>query len=147
MPTCLRCNNFYIGFECPYCRTDPRLIREEQEASATQQKNKDFLLITSPILDGYRITEYYGIVTGSCVIGTGFLSEFKASFSDFFGSSSEAFSAKLEKVKDASMIRARDNAISLGANALIGVQIDFHGFTANMIACIASGTAVRIEKI
>lgn len=135
-----------MGPECPFCRTDPNLIREEQEAAAARQKIKDFLLITSPILDGYRVTEYFGIVTGSCVIGTGFLSEFKASFSDFFGASSEAFSAKLEKVKDASMARARDNAIALGANALIGVQIDFHGFTANMIACVASGTAVRIEK-
>ena len=53
--------------------------------------------------EGYTITSYLGIVSGQTVLGTGFLSEFKASFSDFFGVQSDAFADKLEEAKQAAM--------------------------------------------
>lgn len=158
MATCPRCGNFFIGSECSFCRVEmmknPELkkkVDEEQEHRKRveefgKQWENNFLVVTTPLLDGYKIERYLGAVTGSTVMGTGFLSEFKAGFSDLFGSQSNAFSDKLELAKKAALEKAKKNALALEANALIGVDIDFQMFFGNMVAAIVSGTAVYLIK-
>lgn len=94
-------------------------------------------------LEGYAIAEYLSPVTGSCVIGTGFLSEFTASFADFFGTKSQRFSDKINEARDAALKRMTDEAALYHANAVIGLHYDFMPLTGNMIGVMASGTAVR----
>ena len=146
MATCPKCKNFYLGSECPVCRFD-RLNRpevyEKQEKEIEQYQS--LIVSTTPGLDGYNITKYCGLVTGSTVVGTGWLSEVDASFSDLIGANSSAFSDKFEKVKTDALIKAKKNAIDLGAHALVGVRVSFQTFAGNMIAAIVSGTAVCIE--
>lgn len=158
MATCPRCGNFFLGSECSYCRVqmmkNPELKKKVDEEKERQKrveefKNRwedDFMVSTTPFLDGYKIERYLGAVTGSTVMGTGFLSEFKAGFSDMFGTQSNAFSDKLELAKKAALEKAKKNALALEANALIGVDIDFQMFFGNMVAAIVSGTAVYLTK-
>ena len=79
-------------------------------------------------------------------MGTGFLSEFTASFADFFGAQSNAFADKLETAKKAAMEKMILKADALGANAIIGVDFDYITFHGNMIGVVANGTSVLIEK-
>lgn len=118
------------------------------ELKNTVQKSllKDFMLTTGYEFSGYHIVKYNGIVSGQVVLGTGFLSEFSASFSDFFGSESYKFADKLEAAKNAAIERMVEKSVDEGGNALIGVDFDYITFHGNMIGVVANGTSVIIEK-
>ncbi|MBE5777237.1 MAG: YbjQ family protein [Clostridiales bacterium] len=103
------------------------------------------LLVTNGFnFEGHRITGYLGLVSGSVVLGTGVFSEFFAGVSDFFGSQNYEFSQKIERARMAAISHLKRNAKSLGANAVIGIDVDIAIFTGNMVAVIANGTAVTI---
>ena len=84
---------------------------------------------------------------GEIVLGTGFYSELSASISDLLGTSSKTFEGKLSQAKRAAQEQMIINAMTLNANALIGVDFDITTFSNNIIAVSANGTAVVIEKI
>lgn len=90
---------------------------------------------------------YKGVISGQVVLGTGFLSEFSASFSDFFGMEANFFSDKLEKAKNAAKERLIEKSVLSGGNAIIGVDFDYIMFSYNMIGVIANGTSVIIEEM
>lgn len=105
------------------------------------------MLTTGYNFEGYNIVAYRKVITGQVVLGTGFLSEFAASFSDFFGVESNTFSDKMEKAKEAALDKMIKNSVEAGGNAIIGVDFDYITFAYNMIGVVASGTSVVIEKI
>ena len=106
---------------------------------------KDYMVTTGYNFEGYRIVEYKKVISGSTVLGTGFLSEFSASISDFLGESSAAFAKKLESAKESAYDTMLSKAIVAGANAIIGVDFDYITFSNNMMGVVANGTAVVIE--
>lgn len=124
-------------------------IREYKEQMYEQESNKykmkSHMLTTGYSFERYEIVDYKGIISGQVVLGTGFLSELTASFSDFFGTESNAFSDKLEKAKDAAMEKLIEKSISVGGNGIIGVDFDYIMFGNNMVGVIANGTSVIIE--
>ena len=71
--------------------------------SIIEQIRKDFKLTTSNSFEGYKISKYYGIASGSTVLGTGFLSEGRAAVSDAFGIENDSFSDKLEQARNSSI--------------------------------------------
>lgn len=157
MATCPKCRNFFMGSDCPYCRADRQApdyqkaekerIEHEKRVEVFRAEWEDhFFCTTTPLLDGYTVDHYRGTVTGSAVLGTGFLSEFRAGFSDLFGSENASFAEKLDQVKDAAMKKAIKKALSLEANALIGIDIDFQIMNNNMVAAIVTGTAVFVNS-
>ena len=97
--------------------------------------------------EGYKITSYNGIVSGEAVMGTGFLSEFSASITDFFGQTSEEFSIKMMQAKEAAISRMTDVSVSKNGNAIIGVAFNYAVFGNNMIGVSANGTSVFVEKL
>ena len=148
MPVCHHCDNFYVGSFCPYCSEESKKKAEQAaEAYAEQKRRRDaFVFSTTPTVVGYTVVSQLGVITGSVVLGTGFFSEFRAEVSDAFGARSEAFSNKLEEAKDDAFDCAYEKAQSIGANAMIGVDVKFSRFSDNMIAAVVTGTAVVIEK-
>lgn len=118
---------------------------EEQTAKKSFLEN--YMLTTGYDFSGYRITKYIGIVSGQVVLGTGFLSEFTASFADFFGEESNKFAEKLEKAKNAAVEKLIIKSADKGGNAVIGVDFDYITFHGNMIGVVANGTSVIIEEI
>jgi len=107
---------------------------------------ENYMLTTGYEFSGYKITKYNGIVSGQSVLGTGFLSEFTASFADFFGEESNKFANKLEMAKNAALERLVCESNKKGSNAIIGVDFDYITFHNNMIGVVANGTSVVIEK-
>lgn len=168
---CPKCGMAYYAaqeVECPNCHvkmTWTGVTKDKWTAMSVEQrtllKNNAMGVQSSPEIngyaniltttgfnfEGYRITAYLGIITGESVLGTGFLSSFNAGWSDIFGTHSQKYQEKLKKAKDDALILLRKEADDVGANAVIGVDLDYNTFSADIIGVIASGTAVRIEPI
>lgn len=106
------------------------------------------LLITSGFnFEGYTITEYLGVLSGECALGTGFFSSIEASVSDFYGSKSRSYSKKLKSAKETALQQLYVQVKEVGGNAIIGLDIDYTSFTADIMGVIAHGTAVKVSKI
>lgn len=105
------------------------------------------LLTTGNHFENYTIESYCGIVSGECVLGTGFLSSLDATIADFLGISSTSYNEKLDAAKQAALSIVEKKAVALGANAIISVDIDYTTFTADLIGVVVNGTAVKITPV
>jgi UPF0145 protein BVU_2335 len=105
------------------------------------------LATTTPTIEGKRITKYYSIVTGETIIGANLFRDFFASIRDIVGGRSGSYEEVLRQAKDTALREMQDQAALLGANAVVGVDLDYEtvGDSGSMLMVTASGTAVRIE--
>ena len=99
------------------------------------------------MIEGGKITRYYGIVSGETIIGANVFRDFLASIRDFFGGRSGAYEQVLCEAKETALREMQDQAAALGANAVIGVDLDYEtvGDGGSMLMVTAAGTAVKIE--
>ena len=104
------------------------------------------LLTTTPTIEGRRILEYKGVVTGETIVGANVLKDFMASLSDFFGGRSGTYDKVLREAKEAAMREMEQRAAELGANAVVGIDLDYEaiGQNGSMLMVTCSGTAVAI---
>lgn len=102
---------------------------------------------TTPSIEGKRIVEYRGIVFGEVVSGVNFVKDIAASFSNFFGGRSGSYEEELINARQNAIIEMEQRAQELGANAVVGVDIDYEvlGADNGMLMVTASGTAVFVE--
>lgn len=102
---------------------------------------------TTPSIDGKRIVDYRGIVFGEVVSGVNFMKDIGASFRNFFGGRSEGYEEELIQARQNALREMEQRAASLGANAVVGVDIDYEvlGADNGMLMVTASGTAVVVE--
>ncbi|MDL2208466.1 heavy metal-binding domain-containing protein [Parabacteroides sp. OttesenSCG-928-O15] len=103
------------------------------------------LLTTTNTLDGKEIIEYFGIVSGETIIGANIVKDFFAGITDIVGGRSGAYEKVLKQAKDAALQEMSDQAARLGANAVIGIDLDYEtvGSGSTMLMVTAAGTAVR----
>lgn len=125
--------------------------KEKAERAQNIEENfydleKAFKVTTGYDFEGYQIVDYKGIVSGDIVLGTGFISEFAASWSDAFGTTSNTFAGKMKTAKQKALKQLMANAMITGANAVIGIDFDYTMFGNNMLGVSANGTAVVIRK-
>ena len=107
------------------------------------------LVTTTNTLEGHEVTAYLGIVSGEAIMGTNIFKDFFASIRDIVGGRSAAYEQELRKAKAIAMNEMMAEAADLGANAVIGVDLDYEtiqvGSAGNMLMVSASGTAVVAE--
>ena len=105
------------------------------------------LITTTPSIEGKRITNYYGIVSGETIIGANVFRDLFASIRDIVGGRSGAYEEVLREAKETALREMQDQAARMGANAVIGVDLDYEtvGGSGSMLMVTASGTAVYIE--
>ena len=105
------------------------------------------LVTTTPIIEGKRIIRYYGIVSVETIIGSNVFRDFLAGIRDFVGGRSGAYEEVLRQAKDTAIREMEEQAARLGANAVIGVDLDYEtvGGSGSMLMVTATGTAVTIE--
>jgi len=106
------------------------------------------LLSTTNTIDGHIITEYKGVITGEAIIGANLFKDIFASITDLVGGRSNAYERVLREAKENAMKELQYNAQALGANAVIGIDLDYEtiGQSASMLMVTASGTAVTYQK-
>ena len=102
---------------------------------------------TTPTLEGKRIVEYKGIVFGEVISGVNFVRDFAAGLTNFFGGRSGSYEEELQMARVAALSEMEQRAAARGANAVVGVDIDYEilGSGNNMLMVSASGTAVVYE--
>ncbi len=103
------------------------------------------LLTTTPTIDGRRITAYHGIVFGEVITGTGFVRDISASISDLFGLRSSEYENVLGPARENAIYEMTQQAFEKGANAVVGVKVDYEVLSGNMLMVSVSGTAVTAE--
>lgn len=105
------------------------------------------LITTTPNIEGKKIKEYFGIVSGEAILGANIIKDFFASIRDIVGGRSGAYEEELAKAKEIALNEMTELAKKLGANAIISVDLDYEtvGFgQGNMLMVAASGTAVLL---
>ena len=104
------------------------------------------LLTTTNIIEDHPIVEYYGVVSGETIIGANFVKDFFAGIRDIVGGRSGSYERVLREAKDSAMREMTDAALRLGANAVIGIDLDYEtiGSSSSMLMVTCSGTAVKI---
>lgn len=103
------------------------------------------LVSTTDILQGKEIIEYKGIVSGEIIMGANVVRDFMASVTDFIGGRSGAYEDKLQEGREQAIEEMVAKARRLGANAVVGVDLDFETMREGMMMVIATGTAVVIR--
>lgn len=100
---------------------------------------------TTHNIEGHRITTYHGIVVGEAIMGANVVRDVFASITDIVGGRSGAYEAKLQDARDTAMSELQDRARDMGANAVVGIDLDYEVVGQSMLMVSASGTAVTIE--
>ena len=103
------------------------------------------LMTTTPILEGKEIKEYKGVVFHQVVRGTGFGRTLGAGFKQLTGGRSAGHQELIEETRETALAEFKDKAAAMGANAIVGVTIDYEMLTQDtLILCKLAGTAVVI---
>lgn len=105
------------------------------------------LISTTPTIEGKKITRYCGIVAGEAILGANLFKDLFAGIRDLVGGRSGTYEKELQRARDIALRELEERAAALGANAVVGVDLDYEvlGQTNGMLMVSASGTAVVVE--
>ena len=105
------------------------------------------ILSTTPSLEGKSITEYKGIVVGEAILGANIFKDLFAGIRDIIGGRSGAYEKELAKAREIAMSELAERARAQGANAVVGIDIDYEvvGPNGGMLMVSISGTAVVVR--
>ena len=111
-----------------------------------ESRQGGFIVTTTPSVEGSPIREYLGVVTGEAILGANIFRDVFAGIRDIVGGRSGAYERVLREARDAALAEMTDEATRRGANAVVGVDLDYEtiGDTGSMLMVSASGTAIRI---
>jgi uncharacterized protein YbjQ (UPF0145 family) len=102
---------------------------------------------TTPTLQGREITEYLGIVVGEAILGANIFKDIFGAIRDIVGGRAGAYEEEMGRVRDIAFQEIEDEARALGANDIVGIDLDYEvlGAKNGMMMVSVSGTAVRIK--
>jgi uncharacterized protein YbjQ (UPF0145 family) len=104
------------------------------------------LVTTTDSLEGHRIREYLGVVSGEAILGANMFRDFFANIRDVVGGRSAGYEKELRRAKAVAMDEMIEQARELGATAIVGVDLDYEALGQSMLMVVANGTAVRTEE-
>jgi len=103
------------------------------------------IITTTNGVEGRKITDYRGIVVGEAIMGANIFRDFFAQITDVVGGRSGAYESKLQDARDTALNELEGRAAALGANAVVGVDLDYEVVGESMLMVSASGTAVVLD--
>ena len=103
------------------------------------------MMTTTQTVEGRTITEYSGIVVGEAIMGANVVRDFFAGITDIIGGRSGAYESKLEDARATAFDEIEAKARALGADAVVGIDIDYEVVGDSMLMVSVSGTAVRLS--
>lgn len=112
-------------------------------------KNSSILVTTTPTIEGRKITQYKGLVSGDAILGANVFRDFFAGIRDILGGRAGSYERVLRRAKEEAIADMLEQAHSLGANAVVGIDLDYETIQiqdgGSMLMVSASGTAVVCE--
>lgn len=105
------------------------------------------IVTTTPSIEGRRISRYAGIVTGEAILGANVFKDLFAGIRDIVGGRSATYERELRRARDLAIAELTEAAVERGANAVVGVDIDYEtvGGSGSMLMVSVSGTAVILD--
>ena len=103
------------------------------------------IITTTPSVQGKQIKEFQGVISAQSAIGANVIKDFGAGIRDFFGGRSGSYERVLSQAKEDAMRELEQKAQEKGADAIIGVTLDYESLGRSMLMVAAAGTAVRLE--
>ncbi|MBE3589085.1 MAG: YbjQ family protein [Thermoanaerobacteraceae bacterium] len=103
------------------------------------------ILTTTQSIEGKKILSYLGIVTGEAIMGANLVRDLFATITDIVGGRSGAYETKLAQARQIALEEMAAQARHLGANAVVGIDLDYEVVREGMLMVTASGTAVQVE--
>lgn len=104
-------------------------------------------ITTTPTIDGKRITAYHGVIAGEAILGANLFKDLFAGIRDLVGGRSATYERELQRAREIALNELKERAAELGANAVVGVDLDYEvlGHNNGMLMVSASGTAVVVS--
>jgi uncharacterized protein YbjQ (UPF0145 family) len=108
---------------------------------------QNMIITTTPSVEGRRVRQYLGVVTGEAILGTNIFRDMFAGIRDIVGGRSAAYEKELRTARETAISEMAQSALAAGANAVIGVDLDYEvlGSQNGMLMVSVSGTAVVLE--
>lgn len=103
------------------------------------------ILTTTDNVEGRKVQQYLGVVAGEAIMGANVVRDFLASITDIVGGRSGAYESKLNQARKIAVEEMSENAKRLGADAILGIDIDYEVIREGMMMVAASGTAVKLQ--
>ena len=105
------------------------------------------ILTTTSSIQGQTITQYHGVVAGEAILGANMFRDLFAGIRDIVGGRSGAYEKELRKAREIAFEEIQEAAKDLGANAVVGIDIDYEsiGSQGSMLMVSVSGTAVTVR--
>jgi len=103
------------------------------------------ILSTTNSIEGFPAKEYLGIVNGEIIVGINFIKDFAAGLTNFFGGRSGSYENELIEAREKALSELEARAIKMGADAVIGIDVDYEvlGQNGSMMMIVATGTAIK----
>lgn len=103
------------------------------------------IVTTTATIEGRPITQYLRVVTGEVTLGINIIRDMGAGFRNIFGGRSQGYEEEIAQGRETALAEMVDRAIALGADAVVGVDIDYEALgDGGMLMVAASGTAVKL---
>ena len=104
------------------------------------------IVTTTPAVEGRPVRDYLGIVTGEVIVGANLFRDLFASITDIVGGRSGKYEQVLQRARKEAIAEMEDEALKLGANAVVGIDLDYEvlGQGGSMLMVSCSGTAVVV---
>ena len=102
---------------------------------------------TTHSIEGHPVNKYLGVVTSQTIIGANVFKDIFAGLRDIFGGRSGTYERVLDEAKTYAMSELIQKAQSMGANAVIGIDLDYETVGESMLMISVSGTAVNVEGL
>jgi uncharacterized protein YbjQ (UPF0145 family) len=102
------------------------------------------LISTTTVIEGRPVTQYLGVVAGETILGANIFRDIGAQFRNITGGRASGYEKELRRGRDEAMGEMETAATALGADAIIGVDIDYETVGGSMLMVTVSGTAVKL---
>lgn len=99
---------------------------------------------TTGSVDGRPVTAYLGVIAGETILGVNAFKDIAAGFRNIVGGRSGKYEEELRKGRETAILEMQERAAELGADAIVGVKIDYETVGGQMLMVTASGTAVKL---
>ena len=102
------------------------------------------LISTTTVIEGRPVSQYLGVVAGETILGANIFRDIGAQFRNITGGRASGYEKELRRGRDEAMSEMEAAATALGADAIIGVDIDYETVGGSMLMVTVSGTAVKL---
>ena len=125
---------------------DTEIQSESENILSDVPKIKSFTITTTNSIEGSKIVEYLGIVSGEAVMGANMFRDMFAGIRDIIGGRSGQYEKKFREAKKIAIEEMKDQAKENGANAIVGIKVDYEMVGESMMMVSAQGTAVKVVQ-